>query len=78
MRFSEKLALIVVTLWVGALWAIGYIAAPTLFYVLQNPITAGALAGQMFKVVAYLGMVSAFFLLIQRVASAGAQALKQS
>ena len=38
---------------------------------------AGTLAGKLFALVAYVGLVSAFYLLIQRLARAGTQALKQ-
>ncbi len=77
-NLSDKFALIVTTLWVGALWAIGYIAAPTLFYALQEDRQmAGMLAGKMFAMVAYIGMGSAFYLLIHRLARFGTPALKQ-
>ena len=46
MKWTDKLALIAITLWVGALWAIGGIAAPTLFYQLADKMQAGNLAGQ--------------------------------
>lgn len=77
MHWTAKLSLIIITLWVGALWAIGYIAAPTIFYALEDRQMAGMLAGKMFTVVAYIGMVSAFYLLIQRLSAYGTQALKQ-
>jgi len=77
-NWSDKLALITITLWVGALWAIGYLAAPTLFYSLEdNRQLAGVLAGKMFGFVAYLGMASAFYLLVHRLACFGTPALKQ-
>ena len=77
-NFSDKLALVLVTLWVGALWAIGYVAAPTLFYALQeDKQMAGMLAGKMFSYVAYLGIVCGFYLLIQRLLRYGTPALKQ-
>ena len=77
-NWSDKLALIVITLWVGALWAIGYIAAPVLFYASQvDRQTAGMLAGQMFTLVAYIGVGSAFYLLIHRLVRFGTLALKQ-
>jgi len=47
-RFAEHLYSIVITLWVGALWAIGYLAAPTLFHVLDDRALAGKVAGQLF------------------------------
>ena len=43
-RLAEHLYSIVITLWVGALWAIGYMAAPTLFHVLDDRALAGKLA----------------------------------
>ncbi|MEO8419182.1 MAG: DUF4149 domain-containing protein [Methylophilaceae bacterium] len=76
-HWSDKLALITITAWVGALWAIGYLAAPTLFYHLQDKQAAGMLAGKMFGFVAYVGIASAFYLLIQRLVRLGTAALKQ-
>jgi len=77
-HWSDKVSLIIITLWVGALWAIGYLAAPTLFYSLQeNRQLAGMLAGNMFGFVAYVGMASAFYLLVHRLARFGTPALKQ-
>ena len=58
---GEKLLL---TLWVGALWAIGYIAVPTLFGTLEDRQLAGMLAGKMFTAVSYLGLFCAVILLI--------------
>lgn len=77
-HWSDKVAAVIITAWVGALWAIGYLAAPTLFYALQDRSLAGMLAGKMFTLVAYVGMASAFYLLMQRLLSHGAAALKQS
>jgi len=77
-NLSDKFALIVITLWVGALWAIGYLAAPTLFYALQeDKQMAGMLASKMFTLIAYIGIASAFYLLIHRLVRFGTQALKQ-
>ncbi|HEY8118321.1 MAG TPA: DUF4149 domain-containing protein [Methylophilaceae bacterium] len=76
-HWSDKLALIVITAWVGALWAIGYLAAPTLFYALNDHQLAGMLAGKMFALVAYVGLGSAFYLLIYRLGRNGTAALKQ-
>jgi hypothetical protein len=78
MKWTDQLALVSITLWVGALWAIGYIAAPTLFYHLPDRQLAGNLAGQMFVLVAYIGMACGFYLLIHRLTKFGTQALKQA
>lgn len=76
-QFTDKLALISMTLWVGAMWAIGYIVAPTLFYHLPDRQLAGSLAGQMFTLVAYIGMACGTYLLLNRVTKFGGQVFKQ-
>ena len=73
---ANKLTLIVITLWVGALWMTG-LSAYMLFDTLQDKQLAGALAGKLFMVVSYIGMASALYLLIQRFLNFGASALKQ-
>lgn len=77
-RLADHLALIFLTAWVGALWAVGGLAAPTLFYQLENKVLAGVLAGQMFQSVAYLGMVASVYLLAHRLARSGARAMQQA
>ena len=72
-----RLNLIVVTLWVGALWMTG-LTAYVLFDTLQDKQLAGSLAGKLFTVVSYIGMASAFYLLVQRLMDYGTGALKQS
>jgi dipeptide/tripeptide permease len=57
MRFQDAGERILLTLWVGGLWTVGYIAAPVLFASLDEPVLAGFLAGQMFTAVAYLSLV---------------------
>ena len=74
---SSKFGLILITLWVGALWTVGFVVAPSLFYTLtDNKVLAGNLAGELFKWVAYIGMFSGFYLAIQRISRTGTQALK--
>jgi|APLak6261703504_1056268.scaffolds.fasta_scaffold01000_4 hypothetical protein len=76
---SDSLALILITAWVGGLWAIGYLAAPALFYTLgENRQLAGNLAGTMFTWIAYLGLFSGIYLLAHRVARYGLNAFKQA
>jgi hypothetical protein len=55
-RFTDGLHTLAVTAWVGALWAIGLLAAPTLFEALPDRSTAGLVAGRMFLYVAVLGL----------------------
>jgi len=76
---SDSLALMLITAWVGGLWAIGYLAAPALFYTLgENRQLAGNLAGTMFTWMAYLGLFSGIYLLAHRVARYGLNAFKQA
>lgn len=63
-KFAEYVYSALITLWVGALWAIGYLAAPTLFRMLDDRALAGQLAGEMFTYVAWLGIASASYLLV--------------
>jgi hypothetical protein len=61
---AEALYSLAITLWVGTLFAIGYLAAPVLFSQLVDRSLAGSLAGEMFKWVAWLGMGCAAYLLL--------------
>lgn len=72
-----RLSLIIMTLWAGALWMTG-VSAYVLFDSLQDKQMAGMLAGKLFTVVSYIGMVSGFYLLIQRLVQDGTAALKQA
>jgi hypothetical protein len=76
-RWSDNLALIVVTLWAGSLWAIGGLAAPTLFHVIPTTYLAGMVAGKMFTLVGYVGMASGTYLLLHRLAHFGMAAFRQ-
>ncbi len=73
----NRLNLIVVTFWVGALWMTG-LTAYVLFDTLHDKRLAGSLAGELFTIVSYIGMASALYLMIQRLLDYGTGALKQS
>lgn len=45
------------------MWSVGYIVAPTLFAMLEDRALAGAVAGQLFTIMSYLGLVAATVLL---------------
>lgn len=59
------------TLWIGGLWAIGYIVAPTLFWTLADRALAGSLAGKLFTLIAYIGIGCAAYVLLYRMARFG-------
>ncbi|HEV7822096.1 MAG TPA: DUF4149 domain-containing protein, partial [Burkholderiales bacterium] len=52
---TEAIYATALTLWIGGLWAIGYIVAPTLFYSVADRTLAGMLAGKLFTLIAYVG-----------------------
>ena len=52
------------SLWVGAMWAIGYLAVPTLFASLEDRALAGMLAGKMFTGVSIIGLGCGVALLV--------------
>lgn len=70
MRFHPPtLTLFPATAWVGSLWAVGYLAVPILFRMQPDRQLAGMLAGHLFDLVTYLGLVCAALLLALRAAS---------
>jgi len=77
-RLADALYHLAITLWVGALFAIGYLAAPTLFAQLADRTLAGSLAGEMFRWVAWLGLACAAYLLLFLMARRGFGVLKSS
>lgn len=54
-----RLRLLLGTFWVGSLWTIGYVVAPTLFMTLSDRVLAGTIAGSLFRIEAWLGVVIA-------------------
>jgi hypothetical protein len=67
---------ILLTLWVGGMWAIGYVAVPILFHALDDRHLAGELAGPMFSAISYIGLVCGVLILIGMLYSEGGQSLK--
>ena len=76
-NLSQILATLLITAWVGGLWAIGYLAVPVLFYAQPDRQLAGILAGQMFTLVSYLGMVCGTYLLILSIGVSGRASFRQ-
>jgi hypothetical protein len=75
-RFWDGLAGTMLVLWIGGIWAIGYVAAPVLFASLGDKQLAGVLAGNLFEWMAWIGIASGVYLLIYRIARDGGVALK--
>jgi len=63
---------LLLTVWVGAMWAIGYIVAPVLFSAIDSRMQAGAIAGTLFSMVSWIGFVcGALVLTIHRLSGDG-------
>ena len=77
-KVSEALYSAAITLWVGGLWALGYIAAPVLFASLGDRHLAGMVAGKLFALIGWVGLGAAAYLLIFLFARQGARALKSA
>ena len=60
---AERARLLIATFWVGSLWAIGYLAAPTLFATLYDRVLAGTVAGSLFRTEAWASVACAILLL---------------
>jgi hypothetical protein len=51
--------ILIATFWVGMLWTVGFVVAPTLFSTLSDRALAGTIAGGLFHMVAWLSLFSA-------------------
>lgn len=76
-NFAQYLRSLALTAWVGGLWAIGYLAVPVLFYAQPDKQLAGMLAGRMFEVLGFLGLVCGAYLLLERLLLSGKAALRE-
>ncbi|GAA5169169.1 DUF4149 domain-containing protein [Viridibacterium curvum] len=74
-QFGTYLFTILITLWVGSLWAFGF-AAALLQKQLADRTLAGNLAGQLFAAVAWLGMLAGVYGLIYLFRQSGAGIMK--
>ena len=55
---------ILLTLWVGSLWVAGFVVAPLLFAELDSRAQAGSVAGSLFTLTSYIGLVCGSLLLL--------------
>jgi hypothetical protein len=76
-RLADSLYFVTLTLWVGGLWAIGYLVAPTLFASLADRQLAGLLAGKLFVLIGWVGLACAFYLLVFMLVRIGRAAFKR-
>jgi hypothetical protein len=77
-NLPRHLAALGTTLWVGGMWVLGYAVVPTLFQVLPDRQLAGRMAGQLFTLMAYIGIGCALYLLLYQLYQLGRAALQHS
>jgi Domain of unknown function (DUF4149) len=65
-RLISSIATIALTVWLGGLLAIGYLAVPVLFHSLPEKQLAGQLAGAMFNALGYVGIMCGVILLLEK------------
>lgn len=63
-KLSEAFYSIAIALWVGGMWAIGYVVAPVLFSSLGDRQLAGVVAGKLFSLMGWVGLGCAAYLLL--------------
>jgi len=73
---TSALYSIAISVWVGSLLAIGFIAAPVLFTQLADRSVAGSLAGVMFTVTAWVGLACGTYLILFVMLAKGWRALQ--
>jgi hypothetical protein len=61
--FGPNLRILIATLWVGSLWTVGYLVAPSLFATLPERALAGSIAGSLFRVEAWVSVACGLSLL---------------
>lgn len=76
-KYFDWLAVLLASVWVGGMWATGYVAVPVLFQSLPDKAVAGMVAGELFTIMAYVGIFSALCLLTLAYVKAGKWAFRQ-
>lgn len=77
-KLSEALYFSTITLWVGGMWAIGYLAAPVLFASMGDRQLAGMVAGKLFAGIGWIGLGCAVYLLFFLTFRAGIQVFRRA
>ncbi|QZA82494.1 DUF4149 domain-containing protein [Deefgea piscis] len=66
---------VLTTLWIGGMWIIGMVVAPALFTSLDKAV-AGMVAGKLFYVIGWIGIVAGLFLAVWQIWFNGLSAFK--
>ncbi|MEM9058409.1 MAG: DUF4149 domain-containing protein [Pseudomonadota bacterium] len=63
-RLGDGAERVLVTAWVGSLWAVGYVVAPQLFATLDDRTLAGGIAGGLFETQTWISITCGALLLL--------------
>ncbi len=74
----RHLATLSLALWVGGMWMLGYVVVPVLFKLLPDRQLAGMVAGQLFSLLAFIGIACALYLLLYQLQQFGHTALRRT
>lgn len=74
----RHLADLSIVLWVGGMWMLGYVVVPALFKLLPDRMLAGRVAGELFTLLALIGIVCALYLLLHQLQQFGRAALQRN
>lgn len=74
----RHLADLSIALWVGGMWMLGYVVVPALFKLLPDRMLAGRIAGELFTLLALIGIACAFYLLLHQLQQFGRAALQRN
>jgi hypothetical protein len=77
-RLPRHLADLSIALWVGGMWLLGYVVVPVLFKMLPDRMLAGRVAGELFTLLAFIGIAAALYLLLYRLQQTGRAALRET
>jgi len=77
-QIAESLHWLAVTVWIGALWTIGLLVAPTLFQFVPDRVLFGSLMARLFTYTALLGIGCGAYLLLFRLVRFGNHCLRQA
>lgn len=61
---AARARVLIATFWAGSLWTVGYLVAPTLFATLSDSMLAGTIAGKLFRIEAWISVVSSLALIL--------------
>lgn len=77
-NLTEALYFVALTAWIGGMWAVGYLVAPTLFATLGDRQLAGLVAGKLFWLMGWIGLGGGAYVVVFLLARLGGAAFKRA